>query len=283
MKNISSALQAHLDGEVTTLAYLVKITRADGTVKGFTTFDRDLIVDGVTYKADGALTPSALESSAGLATDNMDITGILNDADMTDADIVNGLYDHARVDVYACNWADVTQGSVQLRRGWLGEVLRAGGHYVAELRGLHDLLQRTVGDYATPECRYDLGDTRCTVSLAPLTVTGAATTVTDAANFTDTSRSEASGFFNYGKITWTSGVNTGLAMEVKNWDSATQTFTLWLPMAHAIAVGDAYSVYPGCDKRFTTCKSKFSNGINFGGFPYVPGVGNILKYPNSKE
>ena len=31
MKPISTALQAHLAGELTTLAYLVKITRADGT------------------------------------------------------------------------------------------------------------------------------------------------------------------------------------------------------------------------------------------------------------
>ena len=87
MKPISSALEAHLAGELTTLAYLVKITRTDGVIKGFTTFDQNLVISGVTYKADGALTPSALQSSSGLATDNLEVTGILNSADIVDADI----------------------------------------------------------------------------------------------------------------------------------------------------------------------------------------------------
>ncbi|HEU0118817.1 MAG TPA: DUF2163 domain-containing protein [Alphaproteobacteria bacterium] len=281
MKSVSPALQAHLNGELTTLAYLVKLTREDGVVKGFTTCDQNLVLGGVTYKADGAITPSAIESSSGLATDNLEVTGILNSADITDADIEAGLYDYAHIDVYACNWADLTQGSVQLRRGWLGQVECAGSHYVAELRGLHDLLQRPIGEYYTPECRYDLGDSRCTINLASITVTGSVTSVTDNTSFTDTSRSEATGTFNYGKLTWTSGANNGLSMEVKGWDASLQAFTLWLPMPYAIQIHDTYSVYPGCDKRFTTCQSTFNNAVNFGGFPYVPGVGNILQYPDA--
>lgn len=27
----------------------------------------------------------------------------------------------------------------------------------------------------------------------------------------------------------------------------------------------------GCDKSFATCRSKFGNGINFRGFPHLPG------------
>src|ERR1700690_1157128 len=135
MKPISIALQAHLNGELTTLAYLVKITRTDGVIKGFTTFDRNLTVSSVTYKAEGALTPSALESTSALSTDNLEVTGILNSDDITATDIEKGLYDNARIDVYACNWTDLTQGTVQLRPGWLGQVGLAGGHYTAELRG----------------------------------------------------------------------------------------------------------------------------------------------------
>ncbi len=280
MKIISPSLQAHLNGELTTLATLVKITRADGGVKGFTTHDRDLEINGVAYKADGALTPSAVESRAGLAVDNLEVTGILDSADISDADIEAGLYDFARIDVFACNWADVTQGVVLLRRGWLGQVMRAGTHYVAEIRGLHDLLQRPIGDYYTPECRFDLGDARCGVDLAAVTSTGAVTHVTDRAVFADTVQTAATGIYAYGKLTWTSGANAGQSMDVKAWDGTAKTFTLWLPMSNAIQIGDAYSVAPGCDKRFSTCKDKFSNGACFGGFPYVPGVGNILKYPS---
>ena len=279
MKPISTALQSHLNGELTTLATLVKVTRTDAVVKGFTTHDQNVTIGGVLYKADGALTASAIESRAGLAVDNLEITGILDSADIIDADIQAGLYDFARVDVYVCNWADITQGVVSLRRGWLGQVTSAGTHYVAELRGMHDLLQRPVGDTYTPECRFDLGDTNCGINLTALTVTGSVTSVTDNANFIDTAQIAATGVYAYGKVTWLAGANAGQSMEVKAWDGIGQIITLWLPMSQAIQVGDTYSVTPGCDKRFATCKSSFSNGANFGGFPHVPGVGNILKYP----
>lgn len=282
MKTISTALQTHLDGELTTLAECVKITRTDGVVRAFTAHDKDLTVGGVTYVADGAFSPDVLKQTTSLKENNFEVVGMLDSSLISEADIKAGLYDHARVDVFIVNWADVSQGTVQARRGWLGEVTLSGGKYVAELRGLHDLLQRRVGDTYTPECRYDLGDTRCCVNLAALTVSGAVTSVTDAATFADTSRTEADDTFNYGKLTWTSGANAGLSMEVRDWTLSTQTFGLWLPMPNAIAVGDGYTVYAGCDKRFTTCKSKFSNVTNFGGFPHLPGLDKILQYPDSK-
>lgn len=283
MKNLSPALQAHLAAECSTAAYLIKITRGDGVVRAFTNHDRDIVVGGVTYKADGAFNPSALVSDDKLATDNLAVTGILNSADVTEADLDAGRYDLARVDVYLCNWADLAQGVVQLRRGWLGEVTLRDTQYVAELRGMHDLLQREWGDYYTAECRHDLGDARCTVALGPLTVSGSVTAAVDAAHFTDAARGEAESWFNYGKLLWTGGANSGLAVEVKQWDAAARQFTLWLPMPQAIAAGDAYTVVAGCDKRFATCKNKFSNQIHFGGFPHMPGVDKILQYPDGKS
>ncbi|MER2519728.1 MAG: DUF2163 domain-containing protein [Bdellovibrionales bacterium] len=281
MKAITAELQAHLDGELTTLATLVKITRADGVAMGFASCDQDVTYAGVTYRADGAFTPSAIQSTSGLATDNLELTGMLSSGAISDGDIAAGLYDHARIDVYICNWADISQGALPLRRGWIGEVTRAGDSYVAELRGMHDLLQRPVGAVCAPECRHDLGDAMCGVALSALTVTGSVTGVVDSMTFSDSSRTEDSGRFAYGKMTWTSGANAGVSRDVRSWNLASWTFALRLPLPHGIEIGDAYSVTPGCDKRFATCKAKFANGINFGGFPHVPGVGNILKYPDA--
>lgn len=282
MKAIGAALQGHLEAELTTLAYLVKLTRGDGVVKAFTTHDRDLEVDGVTYKADGAFKPSAIESGASLAADNLEVAGILESTEIAGEDICAGLYDHARVDIYLCNWADAAMGVVQLRRGWIGEVKLQGGRYVAELRGFHDLLQRQVGHYYTAECRHDLGDTRCGVGLGAVTVSGTVTSVVDQANFSDSARSEAEDWFAYGTLSWTSGANVGLAMEVRGWDAALKRFRLWLPMPRSVQVGDGYTVTPGCDKRFMTCGGKFFNAVNFGGFPHLPGVDRILAYPDGK-
>jgi uncharacterized phage protein (TIGR02218 family) len=41
-------------------------------------------------------------------------------------------------------------------------------------------------------------------------------------------------------------------------------------------VSHAFSVTPGCDKSFSTCRTKFGNGINFRGFPHIPGNDFII-------
>jgi uncharacterized phage protein (TIGR02218 family) len=281
MKTVSVALQNHLSKELATLATLVKITRTDGAVYAFTTCDKDLVVSGVTYKADGAFQASAIQNRAALSTDNLDILGMLDSTTISEVDLRAGLYDHARIDVYACNWADLTQGIIQLRRGWIGEVKLMGGKYQAELRGLHDLLQRPFGKTYSPECRYGLGDAGCKINVAAYTVTGVVTVITDAALFTDATRSESDGMFNYGLLTWLTGANAGLKIEVKTF--AAKQFTLWLPMPNTIAVSDTYSVYKGCDKRFATCQGVFNNTMNFGGFPHLPGVDRILNYPDASS
>ncbi len=281
MKTLSPAFQAHLSKELSTTATLVKITRKDSVVLGFTTADKDLTVSGVTYKADGAFQASAIQNRAALSTDNLDIIGLLDSASISNADLRAGLYDHARIDVYLCNWADLTQGVMQLRRGWLGEVKLIGGKYQAELRGLLDLLQRPFGKTYSPECRYGFGDTSCKINLAGFTVIGTASSAVDASQFTDAARSEANNVFNYGLLTWLSGANAGLSMEVKSF--ASKQFVLWLPMPNTIAVGDSYSVYRGCDKRFATCQSVFNNAVNFGGFPHLPGVDRALNYPDARS
>lgn len=281
MKTLSPALQTHLGQEVSTLASLIKITRLNGAVLGFTSHDRDIVYSGLTYKANTAFTASALESRIGLSADNLDLAGMLDDAGITEAALNEGRYDHARVDVYLCNWADISQGVMQLRRGWLGEIKSSNGQYRAELRGLTDLLQRPIGHVYTPECRHDLGDAACTINIASYTVAGTVTAATSKTIFTDSARGEAAGIFNYGLLTFTSGANAGLKMDVKNF-AAGGVFTLWLPMPNTVAVGDGYSVTQGCDKRFATCKTKFNNALNFGGFPHLPGIDKILDYPETR-
>ena len=46
---------------------------------------------------------------------------------------------------------------------------------------------------------------------------------------------------------------------------------LWAPLARLPDPGDQLEVSAGCDKAFQTCSAKFGNGLNFQGFPYLPG------------
>jgi uncharacterized phage protein (TIGR02218 family) len=46
-----------------------------------------------------------------------------------------------------------------------------------------------------------------------------------------------------------------------------------------ITLGDGFFIQAGCDKQFVTCRSKFGNGVNFRGFPAIPGDDTIVRYP----
>lgn len=275
MKNPSPSLLAHIQGEATTLATCWKLTLRNSTFQGFTDHDRPLVIDGVTYSPESGSTPSAIQSSTDLAVDNLAIEGVLNSDAIPEADILAGLYDFAEIELFLVNHQDVTQGTLHLRRGWLGEVTLGRSGFTAEVRGLTQRLSRTLGALYSPACRANLGDARCGVDLGPFTFTGSVTGAADRRTFSDTSRTEAAGFFDSGVVTFTSGANETLSMEVKEYTPG--SITLALPMPYAIAPGDGYSIAAGCDKTFTTCKARFDNVLNFRGEPHVPGTDRILQ------
>ena len=62
-------------------------------------------------------------------------------------------------------------------------------------------------------------------------------------------------------------------------DGTTVALELWQAMVHELAAGDTFTVTAGCDKRFATCRDRFANGINFRGFPHIPGNDFIVAYP----
>lgn len=274
MKALSANLKTHMAGALTTLATLWKITRTDATVFGFTDHDADITYDGVTYAAASGFSASAIRTSARLDVDNMEVEGMLSADTITDADLLAGLWDYAAFIIMRVNYADLTMGHEVLRAGTLGNVKTGRQHYTCELRGMMQPLQQSIGRIYTPACDADLGDTRCDVVLATYTVTGTVTAVASQSAFTDSVRAEAADYFNYGLLTFTSGANAGYSMEVKDFGSG--AFTLQQAMPEPIAIGDAYSVYAGCDKLLATCVSKFSNVANFRGFPHVPGIDRMV-------
>ena len=276
MKSASPALAAHLAGEVTTLATCWRLERADGWVRGFTDHDRELVVDGLTYVASTGFLPSAIKTASDLSVDNLDVDGFLDDAALRAEDLIAGLFDGARIEVFIVNWADLGQGRMLLRKGFLGEIKRADQRFSAEIRGLSNRLQQTAGKLYSRLCRVDLGSSECGVALGPRTDTYAVTQVIAA----DTVRivtARATGFFTFGKATFTTGANAGAVNEVLLHDG--QTIRLFVPMPRPIVVGDEIVLVAGCDKTPETCNAKFANILNFQGEPHIPGNDKVFSYP----
>jgi uncharacterized phage protein (TIGR02218 family) len=275
MKQLPLSLQTHLASGTTTLAWCWRLTRSDGTRLGFTDHDRDLTFDGTTFEAASGFTASDIKDSVGLGVANLEVEGALSSEALNEDDLAAGLFDDAAVEIWRVNWIDLEQ-RVLMRGGSIGEVVRAGQAFSAEVRGLAHYLQQPKGRLFQYGCDADLGDARCTVDLTDPALRGTGTvasasggrlfTALDLADF-------AAGWFTRGLVTFTSGANAGRAQEVRFHALAAgvATFELWQPFAHALAPGDAFIATAGCDKRLDTCRDRFANAVNFRGFPHMPG------------
>jgi uncharacterized phage protein (TIGR02218 family) len=205
----------------------------------------------------------------------MDLDGMLDSDDITLEDLRAGLWDFCEVEVFLVVWSDLSISPVVLGYGRLGEVRSNGRSFSAELLGLRQQLQQDVGGSYAPGCDANLFDARCGLVEATYTVTGTLTSVVNRRQFTDSGRAEVSGYFDFGKMRFTTGANAGLSMEVKTFASG--QFVLQLPMPFAVTAGDQYSLIPGCPKTPEACKTKFltNNIVNFRGFPFLPGTDRI--------
>jgi uncharacterized phage protein (TIGR02218 family) len=287
MRSIPADLQDKLNSGVTTLCRCWRITRRDGVVQGFTDHDEDVVVGGLTCRAGTGLTGSEATAQLGMAVVGSEISGALADDALTDADLAAGRYDAASIELFLVDWSEPTL-FVLLSKGVLGEVRCEGQAFAAEIRGLSDRLNQENGRRYTATCSADLGDSRCTIDLADPAFLGAgAVTVLNGTSIFAASGLDAfaDGWFSAGRLSWTSGANTGIAVEVKSHraTSAGVALDLWQAMAEPIAVGDSFSVTAGCDKRFDTCRDRFDNAVNFRGFPHIPGNDFVTRYAVSGE
>lgn len=98
-----------------------------------------------------------------------------------------------------------------------------------------------------------------------------------------------------GVLTWLTGNNAGLSVEISHYNSTTGMATLFQPMPYPIGSADTFSITAGCNHLFlgsdgTTatgdCVSRYNNGVNFRGEPHVPtedvlvgGIGETNKEP----
>lgn len=286
MKTLPAGMQTHLDSGATTLCWCWKLTPLGATAQGFTDHDTDVTFDGVTYEASSGFTASEIDSTLGLAVDNLAVMGALSDATLNEADLAAGRYDNADIEIWRANWASPDQ-RVLMRKGNLGEVKRGHTGFTAEMRGLAAQLNQETGRVFAFSCDADLGDARCTIDLtnAAFHGTGAVIAASDARRFTVSGLDAfAKAWFAGGKLVWTGGANAARAMDVKRHavSGTNVTLELWQPMSEALAPGDAFTITAGCDKQFTTCKAKFANAANFRGQPYMIGNDAVIAYPTQR-
>lgn len=280
-----AALYAHLGSGITTVCHCWLVTRQDGETYGFTDHDRDLSFDGHVFKAASGLSAGALQQTTGLSVDNSEAVGALSDASVSEADLAEGRFDGAEVQAWLVNWADVSARVVAFR-GNFGEVTRKAGAFRVELRGLTERLNQVQGLVYQAGCSAVLGDARCGVDLG-LAAYRASAAIAEIDVLGRVRIEGLTGFadqwFERGRLEVLSGASAGMSVMVKA-DRLTDTgrvLDLWHGTGAALVAGDTIRLIAGCDRRATTCQTKFANFLNFRGFPHVPGEDWLTSYPVS--
>ncbi|MBM3552724.1 MAG: DUF2163 domain-containing protein [Alphaproteobacteria bacterium] len=284
MLSLSPSMQAKLDRRATTFCQCWRVSRNDSTVMGFTDHDRDLTFNSVTFRANTGLSASQIESGVGFAPGTGEAAGALSDESLTEADLLNGIYDGASVETWLVDWTDVADRAL-LDVATIGEVRRGEKAFSAELRSSAHLFDQQQGRAFQRNCSADLGDARCGFDLmAPgFHATGVVAAFAGGVIDIDLSQNFDSGFFSGGALNFTSGANQDARFTVKSHrqEELRATVTLWTSPGGAIIAGDEVLMTSGCDKSPTTCRLKFSNIVNFRGFPHMPGNDRVIAYPST--
>lgn len=272
----------HLGTGVTTVCRAWSVRRRDGAVFGFTDHDRDLQSEDVAFKASSGMTARVVQQTTGLSVDNSEAIGALSDASVTEADLLAGRFDGAEVRAWLVNWAEVAQRIEQFR-GSFGEIVRSGGAFRAELRGLAEALNQPRGRVYHRACSAVLGDAACgfdvgqpgfSVEVPLVMAAGAVLRCEAAGDF-------VAGWFQRGRLVVLTGAGAGLvgAIKADRLENGFRYVELWSGLGVDLAPGDMVRLEAGCDKTAGTCREKFGNFLNFRGFPHIPGDDWLASYP----
>ncbi len=275
MRDISLALQSHLQSGTTTLCHCWRITLRSGEKLGFTDHDESVVFDGTSFEAQAGFTGTEIHSSTGLSVDNLEASGALRSGQLDEARLNAGDYDHATVEIWRVNWQDTSQRILQ-RKGHLGEVTYGQGHFTAEVRGLAHLMNQPKGRLFQFGCDAMLGDARCglTVANVPSSITAVRENSFDVSSL----GTFADDWFTRGVLQFSAARSFTIKRHF-----ASGRIDLWHPPKFAVNVGDAVTLQAGCNKQFSTCTAKFSNAINFRGHPHMPGNDFVLAVASAKD
>ncbi len=175
---------------------------------------------------------------------------------------------------------DTSLGALVWFYGRVAEAEIGRSRIALKVKSLMDLLaiQQMPRRLYQASCGHVFGDAMCGYDrVAGKNATGIATgngqgTVTAAAGTTQgriTCTGTVAAVYNEGTVTGATGANTGYRRTIANLGNGAQ-IGLFKPFLYPIAIGDNFTVLPGCDHTTGTCQNAFNNLARFGGFPYIP-------------
>lgn len=306
MKSASTATLAILAGRKYLRADLYDLTLATGQVYHFTSFQAPLTASiyspaagPFAYGTGLVIKRDTITQSTGMNAGSMKLT-ISPKLNSPSAPVLingypflqacrNGFFDGATIQLSKLFMnrptpgvqLDTSPGAVGWFRGSIQDV--QCGRQTAEftcddwlaLLGVQQMPRQLYG----AGCWHQVYDAGCTLLKSAFTVTGTvAASPTDGAHF-NSSLTAADDYYDLGVITMTGNVTpllAGLSANVSTFKHTSGALVLRFPFPVTPAVGDTFTIYPGCDLQQLTGCTKLGNLAHFGGQPYGPTPETVL-------
>jgi uncharacterized phage protein (TIGR02218 family) len=274
MKKISESFKEHLKKTVTTIASVWSIKLKNETIIGFTDHNEDILYENLLYKSGKAITVSVVESSTSLSADNFEIEAVLDPTFIHKEDVMNGLYDKAYVEYFIVNYADLSQGQILIRSGYIDEIRIVDHKFFAEIKGLSNELNKQTRSIYSETCRAQFKDQRCGADDSKYIAVASITSVIGKEAIEIDSALTHPSIYRNAKL------------KILN-DNKEEVLYIRSVIGNKVCLHETNSValkidakiilLPECDKNFRTCCDIFCNALNFRGEPFVPGIDEMNK------
>lgn len=266
-----------------------RITLANGTSLYYCNGQTDIKFGGQTYSSgtanggpyfDRSANKAKITWKTGVGTDQLVIDVIPGNATVLGVPMLwairFGFFDGADFILYRAfmpTYGNTAAGLVLMFRGRMAEIDAGRSLTTWTVNDYRELLSQDLPrNLFAASCVNTFGDASCGVNEPSL---GVNSTVTAGSSPTaiNCALTQATGFFNQGKITFTSGNNDGLTYTVSSSTLAggVNTIVPVAPLVTPPATGDTFTIFPGCDRTLgpNGCP-KYANTANYRGFPYIP-------------
>jgi uncharacterized phage protein (TIGR02218 family) len=266
-----------LTGPTLFLARVVRITRLDGYILRIAEADEAITISAEAFVPLNGCEISAVKHIINGGVGSMEINFAHSAGGTLDTFELNtGFWDGARVQMYLVDrFGGATLGN-PLFTGLIDTVtlnpIGSGGSF--DIRGIAVEAETFIQTFQ-PMCRTDLFSSLCSLNAADWDHAGTVGAIVDRFNFTvaGLAAAPADGWFNQGTFVTASGFKAVIA----NWDLAALKMTTYQPVCVSrLNVGEALTIYPGCDKTGQTCREKFHNKLNFQGEDHFLGINSIV-------
>ncbi len=270
----------------TTQAYMVDlftITLSGGTIIRYTSADVAVTVNGLTYAIGPVIKRGSTKLTVGISVDSLSVT-MSADSSVTINGvpllqfIAGGGLDGARLSLdraFAADPMSAWIGTLPLFQGRISDTQVSRYEANLTVNSDSELLNTMVPrNVYQPGCSNTLFDAACGKVKSSYAVSITAVTATNATLTSFTSFAAlVDSYLPLGFVVGVTGANAGVGRTVKT--ASGGSFTTIQPWPVAVAPGDTFTGYPGCDKTQATCTAKFANLARYRGYPYIPAPESI--------